>query len=150
MTLSMFVTKSALRNKRRTLLTMLGVAVSLGLLTVMMSVWKGFYLDKGSAESAQRLITRHKVSLTNFLPSYYAERIRAIPGVVALVPNSWFGGTYKDDKLWNGKINMLGMGMIMKFKDGKEQEPSPEEMMKNLQNLDPKAMQKNMEKMMKM
>jgi len=101
MTLSLFVTKSALRNKRRTLLTMLGVAVSLGLLTLMMSVWRGFYLDSGSAESAQRVITRHKVSLTNFLPSYYAERIRTIPGVVAIVPNSWFGGTYKDDKSGN-------------------------------------------------
>lgn len=101
MTLSGFITKSALRNKRRTLLTMLGVAVSLGLLTVMMSVWKAFYLDTGSAEAAQRVITRHKVSLTNFLPIYYGDRIRTIPGVVALVPNSWFGGTWKDDKSGN-------------------------------------------------
>ncbi|MGB8967466.1 MAG: FtsX-like permease family protein, partial [Candidatus Sulfotelmatobacter sp.] len=38
------------------------------------------------------------VSLTFNLPSFYREKIRAIPGVTAVVPNSWFGGLYKDDK----------------------------------------------------
>ena len=35
---------------------------------------------------------------TNFIPGYYREKIRTIPGVVAVVPNSWFGGKYKDAK----------------------------------------------------
>ena len=64
----------------------------------MMTIWRGFYIDKGSAESAQRLVMRHRVSLTNFIPGYYREKIRTIPGVVAVVPNSWFGGIYKDAK----------------------------------------------------
>jgi putative ABC transport system permease protein len=38
------------------------------------------------------------VSLTFSLPGFYREKIRAVPGVVAVVPNSWFGGLYKDDK----------------------------------------------------
>ncbi|MGA9475797.1 MAG: hypothetical protein WBV36_25255, partial [Terriglobales bacterium] len=63
MTLTGFVTKSAFRNKRRSILTVLSIAFSLLLLTVMMTVWRSFYVDKSSAESAQRLITRHKVSL---------------------------------------------------------------------------------------
>jgi putative ABC transport system permease protein len=44
------------------------------------------------------LITRHRVSLTESLPLFYREKIRAIPGVVAVAPNNWFGGTYKDAK----------------------------------------------------
>jgi len=98
MTLTQFVTKNAFRNKRRSTLTVLSIAFSLLLLTLMMAIWRGFYLDQGSKESAQRLVVRHRVSLTFALPSFYREKIRAIPGVVAVVPMSWFGGIYKDQK----------------------------------------------------
>jgi putative ABC transport system permease protein len=98
MTLTRFVTKSAFRNKRRSTLTVLSITFSLLLLTLMMTIWRGFYLDKGSAQSAQRLITRHRVSLTESMPVYYREKIRTIPGVVAVAPTNWFGGLYKDDK----------------------------------------------------
>jgi putative ABC transport system permease protein len=98
MTLTRFVTKNAFRNKRRSILTVASIGVSLLLLTFMMTIWHGFYIDKGSTESTRRLVTRHRVSLTNSLPGFYREKIRAIPGVVAIVPNSWFGGLYKDNK----------------------------------------------------
>ncbi len=98
MTLTRFVTKNAFRNKRRSALTVLSIAFSLLLLTLMMTIWRAFYLDQGSAESAERLVVRHRVSLTFSLPGYYREKIRAIPGVVAVVPVSWFGGIYKDQK----------------------------------------------------
>ena len=98
MTLTHFVTKNAFRNKRRSILTVLSIAFSLLLLTLMMTIWRAFYLNNGSAESAQRLVVRHRVSLTFSLPGFYREKIRAIPGVVAVVPVSWFGGIYKDQK----------------------------------------------------
>ena len=98
MTLTRFVTKNAFRNKRRSILTVLSIAFSLLLLTLMMTIWRAFYLDEGSAESAERLVVRHRVSLTFSLPGFYREKIRAVPGVVAVVPVSWFGGLYKDDK----------------------------------------------------
>jgi putative ABC transport system permease protein len=63
-----------------------------------MTIWRAFYLDKGSAESEQRLVVRHRVSLTFSLPGFYREKIRALPGVVSVVPVSWFGGIYKDQK----------------------------------------------------
>jgi putative ABC transport system permease protein len=97
-TLTSFVTKSAFRNKRRSILTVFSLMFSLLLLTIMMTVWKGFYLDKGSVESAQRLITRHRVSLTESLPVAYRQKIRTVPGVVAVAPTQWFGGIYKDAK----------------------------------------------------
>jgi len=98
MTLTTFVTKSAFRNKRRSILTMLSIAFSLTLLTFMMTVWRQFYLDKGSDQSTQRLVTRHRVSLTFSMPIYYREKIRQVPGVVAVVPTQWFGGLYIDNK----------------------------------------------------
>jgi putative ABC transport system permease protein len=98
MTLTRFVSKNAFRNKRRSILTVLSIAFSLLLLTIMMTLWRSFYMNDGSAESNERLLTRHKVSLTFALPGYYREKIRAIPGVVGVVPLSWFGGLYIDDK----------------------------------------------------
>jgi len=98
MTLSGFVTKSAFRNKRRSLLTVASIAFSLLLLSIMLTVWRSFYIDKGAPDSALRIVTRHKVSLANFLPIYYRDKIRTIPGVVHVAPLTWFGGTYIDDK----------------------------------------------------
>jgi len=98
MTLISFVAKSTFRNKRRSLLTVASIAFSLLLLSIMLSVWRSFYIDKGAPDSALRIMTRHKVSLANFLPIYYREKIRSVPGVVHVVPMTWFGGKYKDDK----------------------------------------------------
>jgi putative ABC transport system permease protein len=101
MTLASFVRKNVFRNKRRSILTALSIGFSLLLLTLMMAIWRNFYMSKGTEESALRLVTRHRVSLAFAMPSYYREKIRAIPGVAAVVPENWFGGTYKDDKSGN-------------------------------------------------
>jgi len=98
MTLSSFVAKSAFRNKRRTALTMVSIAFSLMLLTIMMTAWRAFYVDQGSEQSTQRLITRHRVSLTFSMPIYYAAKMRTVPGVVEVVPTQWYGGKYLDDR----------------------------------------------------
>ena len=108
MTLTRFVTKSAFRNRRRSLLTVLSITFSLLLLTLMMTIWRAFYIDQGSTESAQRLVTRHKVSLTQLLPSFYREKIRTIRGVVAVAPNNWFGGKYKDSNKSNDFFAQFG------------------------------------------
>jgi len=101
MTLTSFVRKNSFRNKRRSILTVLSIGFSLLLLTLMMTIWRGFFIDKGTADSALRLVTRHKVSLAFTMPGFYRQKIQAIPGVVAVVPLNWFGGTYKDDKSGN-------------------------------------------------
>jgi putative ABC transport system permease protein len=98
MTLTRFVRKNTFRNLRRSILTVLSIGFSLLLLTLMMAIWRNFYMSKGTEESALRLVTRHKVSLTFSMPSFYREKIRAIPGVAVVLPQNWFGGTYKDDK----------------------------------------------------
>ena len=84
MTLTRFVSKNAFRNKRRSILTVLSIAFSLLLLTLMMTLWRSFYMNDGSAESNERLVTPHKVSLTFALPGYYREKIRSVSGVGVL------------------------------------------------------------------
>ena len=97
MTLTTFVRKNAFRNKRRTFLTVLSIAFPLLLLSFLMSLWRAFYGDDlRSDQSNQRLIVRHKVSLTNLIPVSYREKIRHVPGVAHVVPFNWFGGVYKD------------------------------------------------------
>jgi putative ABC transport system permease protein len=98
MTLSSFVVKNAFRNKRRSILTVLSIGFSLLLLTLMMTIWSGFYMAEGAPDSDKRVITRHKVSLSFLLPGYYRDKIRALPGVVAVAPMTYFGGKYKDDR----------------------------------------------------
>jgi putative ABC transport system permease protein len=98
MTIAQFVARNAFRNKRRSILTGLSIMFSLLLLTVMMTIWRGFYIDKGAPDSALRIMTRHRVSLAFFLPGYYRDKIRTVPGVVGVVPMTWFGGKYKDDR----------------------------------------------------
>ncbi len=98
MTLGSFVVRNTFRNKRRSILTMLSIGFSLLLLTLMIAVWRAFYIDQVAPAAAQRVIIRHKVSLAFLLPGYYREKIRAVPGVVAVVPMTWFGGKYKDDR----------------------------------------------------
>jgi putative ABC transport system permease protein len=98
MTLSGFVVRNTFRSKRRSLLTLLSISFSLLLLTLMVSIWRTFYVDVGAPDSVKRVITRDRVSLAFLLPSYYREKIRSVPGVVAVAPMTWFGGRYKDDR----------------------------------------------------
>jgi putative ABC transport system permease protein len=98
MTLSGFVIKNAFRNKRRSILTVLSIGGSLLLLTFLITIWRTFYDSTPTEQSALRLIVRHKVSLVFPLPSYYKQKIQAIPGVKEVVNQQWFGGQYKDDK----------------------------------------------------
>jgi putative ABC transport system permease protein len=98
MTFTRFITRSAFRNRLRSSLTVASIGFSLLLLGVMLTLWRSFYIDKGAPDSALRIMTRHKVSLANFLPIYYRDKIRSVPGVVHVVPMTWFGGKYIDDK----------------------------------------------------
>jgi putative ABC transport system permease protein len=98
MTLGSFVVRNAFRNKRRSLMTMASISFSLLLLTLMICIWRSFYVDQVAPEAARRLIIRDRVSLAFFLPSYYREKIRSAQGVTALAPMTWFGGRYIDDR----------------------------------------------------
>ena len=90
------ILKNTLRNKRRTILTVLSIGMSLFLITTLRTLLTSLEDPNLTPESALRLVTRHKVSLANVMPVAYADRIRRIPGVEEVNANQWFGGIYQD------------------------------------------------------
>ena len=78
------VLKSAVRNKRRTLLTVLSLGASLFLLVTLHTVLYEIQATSTTPESDLRLWTRHSVSIANLLPVAYREQIRQVPGVAGL------------------------------------------------------------------
>lgn len=97
MKFSKFILKNILRNKRRTLLTGSSIVVSLFLIITLATILTES--TRGSAEASPlRLWTRHSVSLTFPLPLAHQQRMAAVPGVKSVMPFSWFGGIYKDEK----------------------------------------------------
>lgn len=94
---SKLILKNIMRNKRRTLLTISSLVVSLFLIITLATILTEF--TRGSKEANPlRLITRHSVSLAFPLPVAYQQRIASVPGVKHVTPFSWFGGIYKDEQ----------------------------------------------------
>ena len=91
-----FILKNALRNRRRSLLTVLSIAASLCLLGVLMAFYHVFFLEEPTEQQALRLWTRNRVSLANPLPLSYKQQIQQVPGVKHVGVFQWFGGSYKD------------------------------------------------------
>ena len=92
------ILRNSWRNRRRTLLTVASITVSMCLLGVMIAMFHALYLSDATPEQALRLVTRNRVSLTQPLPQSYGNRIRQIPGVKDTMISGWFGGTYIDAK----------------------------------------------------
>jgi len=97
MKFSKLILKNILRNKRRTLLTVSSLVVSLFLIITLATILTEF--TRGSSEANPlRLVTRHAVSLGFTLPVSQQQRMATVPGVKSVMPFSWFGGIYKDEK----------------------------------------------------
>ncbi|MCL6544820.1 MAG: ABC transporter permease [Bryobacteraceae bacterium] len=92
------ILKNTLRNRRRTILTVLSIGASLSLLGVLMAIYKAFYLAEAPPEQALRLIVRNRISLAVPLPVSYMNQIRQLPGVRAVMISQWFNGVYKDSR----------------------------------------------------
>ena len=90
------ILKHLRKNWLRTLSTVLAMAVCIFLIctlqTVVDAVNYGLHLG-----NAQRLVTRHYVSLVFNLPNSYKNKIAAIPGVQNTTISNWFGGVYRGD-----------------------------------------------------
>jgi putative ABC transport system permease protein len=92
-----FIIRNALRNKRRLLLTVLSVGISLFLLTVCLTALRLMVNPPTTDQAALRIVTRHRVSLANVLPEKYQYRLERMPGVQYCSKFTWLGGIYKDE-----------------------------------------------------
>ena len=89
---------ASLRRKRlRTFFTIASILVAFLLFGLAESL--RFALQSGvEVAGADRLFTMHKVSFTQLLPASYENRIKAVDGVVALTPQTWFGAWFQDER----------------------------------------------------
>jgi putative ABC transport system permease protein len=92
-----YILKHLRRNWIRTSSTVLGMAVCIFLFCTLQTILAAIDYSLQSA-SAQRLWTRHSVSLVFTLPLSYKARIASVPGVRRVANSTWFGGVYKDRK----------------------------------------------------
>ncbi len=90
--------KNSWRNRRRSVLTISSVAVSLCLLGVLIAIYHALFYGEATPGQALRLVVRHRVSLAQPIPQAYEEKIRKVPGVKEVSAWNWFGGTYKDNR----------------------------------------------------
>jgi len=89
--------KNILRNKIRTALTVASLVVSVFLIISLATVLTEF--NRGSDQSSPlRLVSRHAVSLAFFIPMAHMQKMKTVPGVKEVMPFSWFGGIYKEEK----------------------------------------------------
>lgn len=90
--------RNALRNRRRTLLTTLSLAVSIFLLASLVTLQQE--LERGTRETAGslRVVVRRATSLAYPLPESMRRTLERIPGVDLVVAMDWFGGIYQEER----------------------------------------------------
>ncbi|HEV8232906.1 MAG TPA: FtsX-like permease family protein [Thermoanaerobaculia bacterium] len=99
--------KNVFRKKLRTILTTGSIVLVLVLIVVLVSLLNAMEADPSGGRGANRLVVQHATGLASFLPLSQRQRIEQIPGVVAVSPQIWFGGVYKDEKPenWFGQLS---------------------------------------------
>lgn len=89
------VLKNVRRNKRRTALTVLSVAIAVFLGASLRAILQGF-TSGAAASSATRMVTVRSTGLFFFMPISHLDAIRNVEGVRDVTWAAWFGGIYKD------------------------------------------------------
>src|SRR3990172_8235230 len=93
-----FICKSALRNRRRFVLRVFSVAVSLFMFSTLMTVLTELERENPSEVAHLRLVVRRGTPLADRLQESYGPKLAAVPGVRAVHPMNWFGGLYIDER----------------------------------------------------
>src|SRR5262245_39903596 len=79
------------RNPLRTFLTMASVTVALFLYCALGGILDTLQ-ESIKVGSESRLVVRNKISLVQWIPMAYRQRIEAVPGVKRVALQNWFGG----------------------------------------------------------
>lgn len=90
------VLKNLLRSKRRTVLTVFSIAVSLFIFSALISLPTVANHVLADSASSFRIACRTKMGQAYPLPEAYKSKIARAPHVVAVTPDNFFGGIYHD------------------------------------------------------
>ncbi|HJV23703.1 MAG TPA: ABC transporter permease [Holophagaceae bacterium] len=90
--------KSLMRSKRRTLLIVGSLVLSVFTVAVLQSLLTTLDSMTNNPKSTNRLVVRHKSGLTQMLPKSYEAYLRQQPEVETVCVLQWFGGYYQDPR----------------------------------------------------
>jgi len=93
MNLGTIVRANLWRRKRRTILTVAGIAIAFFLLVTLRSI-VGMFAAAGRVGPETRLVVRNRTGIVFPLPRSYRSRLLAIDGVTDITWSNWFGGVY--------------------------------------------------------
>ncbi|WP_437809338.1 ABC transporter permease [Sorangium sp. So ce1078] len=117
--------RNVLRNKFRTLLTVIGAAVAVLAFVLLRTVLSAWNVAADYA-AKDRIATRHKISFILPLPKRYMTTLREVPGVTEGTFMNWFGG--KDPKDANNFFGSMAVESATFFKVYDEMVVSPGDM----------------------
>ncbi len=90
------ILKNLFRNKRRTVLTVFSIAVSLFIFSALVSLPTVANQILADTAASDRIVTHNKSGLTYSIPIAYRQKIAIMPHVVATASQCWFGGILHD------------------------------------------------------
>ena len=90
------IRRNLFRNKLRTILTMMLLAVIFFFVATLLAILDNFENFSNAGEGANRLVVQSAISLANLLPYAHEQKIREIPGVVDTAKLQWIGAYYKE------------------------------------------------------
>lgn len=130
------VWRNVFRKKTRMFLTTGSIVLVLVLIVVLTCLLQAMDQDPSGNKGSNRLVVQHATGLANFLPLSQRQRIEQIPGVVAVSPEIWFGGVYKDDKPENffGQLSADPEIFFSKIFDDATIDPAVEKEFRTTQN----------------
>ena len=94
-----YIWRNIVRNKVRSLLTILSVSFCLALMTVLFGYLELQEVWPKAAEKNNRIVVMNIQGFAAELPIANVDRVRAMPGIKAATPYTWFGGKYKEERM---------------------------------------------------
>lgn len=132
MALLRLIFRFALRNRVRTLITTLGVGVTLLAFLMLRALVANWYSVNEEIAKSDQMEIRHKISISFVLFRRMAEKIRTVPGVEEVSALIWFSGNYKDEKNSFGQLAVEGESY---FEIHPEYSAPPEQMRAYLEDM---------------
>lgn len=98
MTVLGLIRRNLARNKLRTALTAISIALSIFLVCAVLTLPEMFRIIIHHFSSSTRVLVHNKAGLAYLLPYGYLAKVRTVPGVAAASSFTWFGGVFDNPK----------------------------------------------------
>ena len=98
MKLLIYIWRNINRNKLRSLLTILSVAFSLALMTVLYGFLAVQGVTEREASKHDRVVVLNKMGFAAPLPIAHCEKIKKMDGVITATPFAWYGGNFESKR----------------------------------------------------